>query len=116
MIAFLEHRIGDRRILRLIRKWLKAGVSEDGVVSETNVGAPQGSVICFAPPPGAHPCGAAFGRLSRSAVFTAPIKRVSSLCLRSVDTMVAGEPLPRRYDCRALRGRFRDRIRAQGRG
>ncbi len=45
MIAFLEHRIGDRRILRLIRKWLKAGVSEDGVVSETNVGAPQGSVI-----------------------------------------------------------------------
>ena len=45
MITFLEHRVGDRRILQLIRKWLKAGVSEDGVVSETNVGAPQGAVI-----------------------------------------------------------------------
>ncbi len=30
MLRFLEHRIADRRILRLIRKWLKAGVSEDG--------------------------------------------------------------------------------------
>lgn len=45
MIRFLEHRIGDRRVLRLIRKWLKAGVSEDGRWSETNVGAPQGAVI-----------------------------------------------------------------------
>jgi group II intron reverse transcriptase/maturase len=45
MIRFLEHRVGDRRVLRLIRKWLKAGVSEDGRWSETNVGAPQGAVI-----------------------------------------------------------------------
>ena len=45
MIKFLEHRIGDRRILRLIRKWLRAGVSEDGEWSKTTVGAPQGSVI-----------------------------------------------------------------------
>jgi len=33
LIRFLEHRIGDRRIIRLIQKWLKAGVLEDGVVS-----------------------------------------------------------------------------------
>jgi RNA-directed DNA polymerase len=42
---FLEHRIADRRILRLIRKWLTAGVSEDGQWSRSTVGTPQGSVI-----------------------------------------------------------------------
>jgi group II intron reverse transcriptase/maturase len=45
LIKFLEHRIGDRRILRLIRKWLRAGVSEEGRWSETKVGTPQGAVI-----------------------------------------------------------------------
>jgi group II intron reverse transcriptase/maturase len=45
LIKFLEHRIGDRRILRLIRKWLRAGVVEEGEWSRTTVGAPQGSVI-----------------------------------------------------------------------
>ena len=45
MLRFLEHRIADRRILRLIRKWLTAGVSEDGQWSRTTVGTPQGSVI-----------------------------------------------------------------------
>jgi group II intron reverse transcriptase/maturase len=40
---FLEHRIADRRMLRLIRKWLKAGVIEQGSWSETLVGAPQGA-------------------------------------------------------------------------
>ncbi len=43
-MKFIEHRVADRRIHRLIRKWLKAGVSEDGQWSETNVGTPQGSV------------------------------------------------------------------------
>jgi RNA-directed DNA polymerase len=42
---FLEHRIGDKRILRLIRKWLKAGVLEDGVVTVSGRGTGQGSVI-----------------------------------------------------------------------
>ena len=42
---FLEHRIGDRRILRLIQKWLRAGVSEKGEWSKTVVGTPQGAVI-----------------------------------------------------------------------
>jgi group II intron reverse transcriptase/maturase len=45
LIRFLEHRIGDRRVLRLIRKWLRAGVSEEGEWSETKIGTPQGAVI-----------------------------------------------------------------------
>jgi RNA-directed DNA polymerase len=45
LIRFVEHRVGDRRIVRLIRKWLKAGVMEDGVVSAGGVGTPQGAVI-----------------------------------------------------------------------
>src|SRR5438270_9834228 len=40
-----EHRIADRRILRLIRKWLRAGVSEEGVWAKTEVGTPQGAVV-----------------------------------------------------------------------
>ena len=43
-MKFIEHRVADRRILRLIRKWLKAGVSEDGQWSETDKGTPQRSV------------------------------------------------------------------------
>jgi RNA-directed DNA polymerase len=45
LIRFLEHRIGDRRIIRLIRKWLKAGVLENGVVTTSDRGTGQGSVI-----------------------------------------------------------------------
>ena len=44
-MKFVEHRVADRRILRLIQKWLKAGVSEDGQWSETKVGTPQGAVV-----------------------------------------------------------------------
>jgi group II intron reverse transcriptase/maturase len=45
LIRFLEHRIGDRRITRLIQKWLRAGILEDGVVSVSDRGTGQGSVI-----------------------------------------------------------------------
>ena len=45
LIKFVEHRVADPRILRLIRKWLNAGVMEDGQWSETKTGTPQGSVI-----------------------------------------------------------------------
>jgi group II intron reverse transcriptase/maturase len=45
LIRFLEHRIGDRRIIRLIRKWLKAGTLEDGVVTVSDRGTGQGSVV-----------------------------------------------------------------------
>ena len=44
LVKFIEHRIADRRIVRLIQKWLKAGVSEDGRCSKTTVGTPQGAV------------------------------------------------------------------------
>jgi RNA-directed DNA polymerase len=43
MERFLEHRIADRRVLRLIGKWLGAGVIEDGEWSKTEQGAPQGA-------------------------------------------------------------------------
>lgn len=45
LLKFLEHRIGDKRLLRLIQKWLRAGISEEGEWSETNAGTPQGAVI-----------------------------------------------------------------------
>lgn len=45
MMKFVEHRIGDSRILRLLRKFLRAGVSEDGEWAKTVVGTPQGAVI-----------------------------------------------------------------------
>lgn len=45
LIKFVEHRVGDRRVIRLIRKWLKAGVAEDGQVTPGEVGTPQGAVI-----------------------------------------------------------------------
>ena len=44
-IKFVEHRVADPRILRLIQKWLKAGISEDGQWSESKVGTPQGAVV-----------------------------------------------------------------------
>jgi Reverse transcriptase (RNA-dependent DNA polymerase) len=45
MLRFVQHRVADRRILRLIQKWLKAGVMEEGIWSETEMGTPQGAVI-----------------------------------------------------------------------
>ena len=42
---FLEHRMADPRILRLIQKWLKAGVLENGVVTDSEKGTGQGTVI-----------------------------------------------------------------------
>jgi RNA-directed DNA polymerase len=44
MIKFLEHRIGDRRVIRLIQKWLKVGTLEDGERLESEMGTPQGAV------------------------------------------------------------------------
>jgi group II intron reverse transcriptase/maturase len=44
LLKFVEHRVADRRILRLIQKWLRSGVSEDGQWSKTEVGTPQGAV------------------------------------------------------------------------
>ena len=59
MMKFVEHRVADTRILRLIQKWLKAGVSEEGKWSETKAGYAAGS-----------------------SDFTAARERVSALCIR----------------------------------
>jgi group II intron reverse transcriptase/maturase len=45
LVRFVEQRIGDRRVVRLIQKWLRAGVVEDGKWFQTEEGSPQGSVI-----------------------------------------------------------------------
>ena len=44
LIRFVEHRIGDKRIIRLIQKWLRAGILEDGAVTVSDRGTGQGSV------------------------------------------------------------------------
>jgi RNA-directed DNA polymerase len=44
-MQLVQHRVADPRILRLIQKWLKAGVMEDGKWAETDLGTPQGAVI-----------------------------------------------------------------------
>jgi hypothetical protein len=45
LLCFLEHRIADPNLLRILRRFLKAGVMEDGVVSEVNEGTPQGGLV-----------------------------------------------------------------------
>lgn len=45
MVKFIEHRIADKRIVRLIQKWLKAGVLEDGEITRNEDGLPQGGCI-----------------------------------------------------------------------
>lgn len=45
LIKFIEHRIGDRRIVKLIQKWLRAGVLEEGQWKQNEAGTPQGGLI-----------------------------------------------------------------------
>jgi RNA-directed DNA polymerase len=47
LVRFLEHRIGDQRIIRLIQKWLKAGILEDGVVTVSEVGTVLANIYLF---------------------------------------------------------------------
>lgn len=45
LVKFVEHRVGDERILRLIHKWLNAGVMENGEWARSEVGSPQGATV-----------------------------------------------------------------------
>ncbi len=45
LIRMLEHRIGDRRVIRLIARWLNAGIMEEGIRSDTGIGVVQGSIV-----------------------------------------------------------------------
>jgi len=45
LLKFLRQRMGDKRVLRLICRMLKAGIMEDGLVQATEVGTPQGSML-----------------------------------------------------------------------
>ena len=84
LIRFLEHRIGDRRIIRLIQKWLKAGVLDKGVHVDDRG-----------------------GDASRGGDLAAPREHLSPLRLRSVGQCVADASCHGRHDRRALCGRHR---------
>jgi retron-type reverse transcriptase len=45
LLRFVEHRVGDPRLINLIRRWLKAGVMEDGAIHSSDEGTPQGGSI-----------------------------------------------------------------------
>ena len=59
---FLRHRIADKRVLRLIGRWLAAGVIEDGQWTESSQGSPQGGLCAAAHKPPYEQC-----RVMRSA-------------------------------------------------
>ena len=89
LVKFLEHRIADRRVLRLIQKWLRAGVIEDGRWTASEEGSPQGATV--SPLAG---------------------ERLPALRLRSVGPAMADSARPRRGDRRAVRRRFRAGVSA----
>jgi RNA-directed DNA polymerase len=78
LVKFIEHRIADQRVVRLIPKWLNAGVLEDGKRMQVEEGTPQG--------------GSASPLLSN----------LSPLCVRPLGPGVAPEASPRRDDCRPV--------------
>jgi len=80
LIRFLEHRIADPRVINLIRKWLKAGVMEDGVLHPTEEGTPQGAVV-----------------LALAGQHLSPLR------LRPLGQPLAQTSRPRKPHCRALR-------------
>jgi RNA-directed DNA polymerase len=78
LVKFIEHRIADRRVVRLIQKWLNAGVLEDGKRIDGR--------------------GDAAGRQR----VAAALQRLSPLCVRPLGPGVAPEASPRRHDCRPV--------------
>ncbi len=90
LVKFVEHRVADRRVVRLIQKWLRAGVLEDG---KTNTDGRRDAPR--------RKCFAAFG------------ERLSSLRIRPVGPSMASEARTRRCDRGALRGRHRGGLSQQ---
>ena len=90
---FLEHRIADRRVLRLIDKWLGAGIIEGGVWSQTETGTAQGasaSSHCLSAAEGGVEQGA-FGLWGQySQAFSASVADVEGLQLAALDTLQHG--------------------------
>jgi RNA-directed DNA polymerase len=86
LVKFIEHRIADRRVVRLIQKWLNAGVLEDGKRIRMEEGTPQGG---------------------SASPLMANIYLYSILRFRSVGSDMASKAGPRRCDRRAVRGRHR---------
>ena len=78
LVRFLEHRIGDKRLIRLIQKWLRAGIIEDGIVTVDDRGTGQGD-------------------------FTAACQYLPTPLLRSLGRTLATARSPRRHDHRSLR-------------
>jgi RNA-directed DNA polymerase len=91
LLQFLQHRVADNRILRLIQKWLKAGVMEEGKWKDTEVGTPQGSVIS-----------------------TAAQQYLSALCIRPLGRSLAQEVRARRRSSGAICRRQRTRLPTSG--
>ena len=89
LVKFVEHRMADRRVVRLIQKWLNAGVLEDGKRTRSEEGTVQGGSIAAA---GQH---------------------LSALRVRPVGPTMASNAGARRCDRRAVRGRHRGGIPAR---
>ena len=81
LVKFVEHRVADRRVVRLIQKWLKAGVLEEGKRIQTEVGAVQGGSV--------------------SPLLVEPL---SSLCVRPLGPAMETEAGARRCHHRPFRG------------
>ena len=106
VVRFLEHRIGDKRILRLVQKWLRAGVLEDGIVTVEETGTGQGSVI--------SPC---LSNVYLHYVFDLWAERWrrreatgDMIMVRYADDIVVG--FQHETDTRRFRDAMRDRLRA----
>ena len=89
MIKFVEHRVADPRILRLIQKWLKAGVMEEGKWSEPKTGSPQGSVI--SPLAGEHLPASTFRSLGER--LAQEVAQGEVVVIRYADDSLAGIPV-----------------------
>jgi group II intron reverse transcriptase/maturase len=103
-VRFLEHRVADPRLLRLIRKWLKAGVSEDGEWSETTAGTPQGAVVSPLLANGyLHDVFDCWVEAWRKTVATGDV-----IVVRYADDLVVG--FQHRADAERFLGEFRERL------